>query len=64
MYFIMEGMVGVGYELPNIRDNAKKNLKLAKYLKEWTFICDYYVLENKKSEFVYKAVREVKAYAL
>lgn len=64
MYFIMEGMVGVGYYMPFGRDNPTKCIKLAKYLKEWTFICDYYVIENKKSEFLYKAVREVKAYAL
>lgn len=64
MYFIMEGMVGVGYYMPFGHESPSKRIRMAKYLKEWTFICDYYVLNNKKSEFLYKAIREVKAYAL
>jgi hypothetical protein len=57
MYFIMEGTVGVGYELMNSH-------RIGKYLKEYSYICDYYVLNNKKSEFLFKAIREVKAFAL
>jgi CRP-like cAMP-binding protein len=57
MYFIIEGSVGIGYELMNSQ-------RIGKYLKEFTYICDYYVLNNKRSEFLYKAIREVRAFAL
>ena len=33
-------------------------------MKDNSFICDYYVCNNKKSEFIFIAVTEVKAFAL
>ena len=33
-------------------------------MKDNSFICDYYVCNNKKSEFIFIAVAEVKAFAL
>ena len=33
-------------------------------MKDNSFICDYYVCNNKKSEFIFIAVSEVKAFAL
>ena len=33
-------------------------------MKENSFICDYYVCNNKKSEFIFIAVADVKAFSL
>lgn len=33
-------------------------------MKDNSFICDYYVCNNKKSEFIFIAVSEVKAFSL
>jgi len=63
MYFVQEGTIGIGYYL-FAQGLSKKQYKLAIYMKENSFVCDYYVCNNKKSEFIFVAVQEVKAFAL
>ncbi|CDW72458.1 cation channel family protein [Stylonychia lemnae] len=63
MYFIQEGTVGIGYYLFS-QGLSKKQYKLGIFMKDNSFICDYYVCNNKKSEFIFIAVSEVKAFAL
>lgn len=63
MYFIMEGHVGIGYGiLPNSIKRDKYTI--AKRLKNECLICDHYVVNNQKSQFVYIVQKEVKAFAL
>ena len=63
MYFILEGTVGIGYYLFS-QGLSKKQYKLGIFMKENSFICDYYVCHNRKSEFIFLAVQEVHAFAL
>ena len=60
IYFILEGSVGVGFRLGGVG----RPFKLIKQMRDRTFICDFYVCNNKKSEFLYQATKEVKAFAL
>jgi len=69
MYFITDGVVGVGF---NQIGNGflLKRYTIAKKLKSaansQTIICDHYVLNNAKSQFIYMALgtEEVRGYAL
>ncbi|CAI2360541.1 unnamed protein product [Moneuplotes crassus] len=61
IYFILEGTVGVGFRLPG---NNSQDFKLIKYFREDSFICDFYVCTDRKSEFVYQCIKETKTYAL
>lgn len=63
MYFIIEGTVGIGYYIFS-QGLSKTQYKLGIYMKDNSFICDYYVCNNKKSEFIFISVSEVKAFAL
>ena len=60
MYFIMEGTIGVGFRL----SGQGRQYRLIKYLRDRSFICDHYVVNKKKSEYLYMCVKEVKAFAL
>jgi signal-transduction protein with cAMP-binding, CBS, and nucleotidyltransferase domain len=65
IYFIMEGTIGVGFRQysPN---KESENIQLFKFFEgdKRAFICDYYVMADKKSEFIYQAAEETKVYAL
>lgn len=63
MYLILEGTVGMGYYVMS-QGLSKKQYRLGKYMKEKSFICDYYVCNNKKSEFIILAVTDIKAFSL
>jgi potassium voltage-gated channel Eag-related subfamily H protein 8 len=63
MYFIMEGIVGIGYYLMT-QGLSKSQYKLGIYMKSKSFICDYYVCFNQKSEFIFMIVQDVKAFSL
>lgn len=60
IYFIIEGEVGVAYRSPS----NSKDIKIVKLFKSRSFICDHYVCEHKKSEWVFQAIKETKCYAL
>ena len=61
IYFIMEGTIGVGFRTPT-RNHT--DFRLIKYFREDSFVCDFYVCANRKSEFVYQSVKETKTFAL
>ena len=63
MYFIVDGMVGVGYNLLS-NGVSKRQYKIAKKMKNDCVICDHYIVNNMKSQFMYIAVKEVKSFAL
>jgi len=66
MYFLLEGKVGIGYQLMSGQGLTQDDdlyhfgIKLEKH----SFICDYYVCFNKKSEFIYMAINRISAYSL
>ena len=63
MYFTQEGKVGVGYSvMPNGLHG--RPYKLARFFKGSFILCDYYVLNTKRSEFIYMVLRPVKCFAL
>ena len=71
LYFITEGIVGVGFRLiSRISDKAKEShFVIGKRLlggpKNSSIICDHYVVNDCKSQFVYIAhEKEVKCFAL
>jgi len=61
IYFIIEGTLGVGFRVPGTESN---NIKLIKFFRDDSFVCDYYVCNNKRSEFIYQALKETKVVAL
>ena len=69
MYFITEGIIGIGFsQLGNGFLNKKYTIakKLKGGDKNQTIICDHYVVNNAKSQFIYMAMgtEEVRGYAL
>ena len=63
MYFGIEGKVGVGFTL-NGRRLDSKQYKIGKYFKKYFLLCDHYVLNNKRCEFLYLVMSPVKCFAL
>ena len=57
----MKGEVGICYELPGAHESL---LKHAKTIYAGAYIGDYYVTNNRRSEFTYKAISTVEAFAL
>ena len=62
MYFMLEGKIGVGFMM-NI-GVTKKQYTIVKQLKTDHLICDHYVVNNKRSEFIFKIMSNVKCFAL
>lgn len=63
MYFCLEGKIGIGYTMFG-RGVESKQLKLAKFYQKEFLVCDYYVIVNRRSEFVYKVLKTIKCFAL
>ena len=63
MYFIMSGTVGIGYQL-FMQPLEKSRVHLTYYLGVDSYIGDYYLCHDKKSEFVHKATSDVEAFSL
>jgi hypothetical protein len=63
MYFIQQGVVGIGYYLMT-QGLSTKQFQLGIKKKPSTFICDYYVCANQKSEFIFIAMSDVECIAL
>lgn len=63
MYFIMSGIVGIGYHL-YFQPLDQKKFKLVHTMNINQFFGDYYICNNMKSEFVYVATTDVEAFAL
>ena len=64
MYFIMEGVVGIGYYLMAQGLSKDESHHFGLKQKKYSYICDYYVCYNKKSEFIYMAIESVSAFSL
>ena len=54
MYLIKSGTVGIGFYLLT-QDMARRSYKIGIVVKDGFPIGDYYVLNNKKSQFVFVA---------
>lgn len=63
MYFIQEGCVGIGYYLLS-QGLSKQQYHLGIEVRNSSYICDYYVCHNKKSEFIYICIENIEAIAL
>ena len=64
MYFVTEGSIGIGYSTMG-NGIGKKQYKIAKKFKADCLIADHYVVNKvHKSQFIYLALKEVKAFAL
>lgn len=57
MLFVTIGEYGIGYEI-------NKEPYFAKKMKHKTCIGDYYIICNKRSEFLYKAIKVTEGYSL
>ena len=64
MYFLLEGKVGIGYYLMTQGLSQDESHHFGIKLEKHSFICDYYVCFNKKSEFIYMAINKISAYSL
>ena len=67
MYFFTQGVIGVGFSL--IRNGLNsESIFISKKLycgpQFQTIICDHYVVNNFKSQFIYKALKETQGYTL
>mmetsp|Transcript_31747 Transcript_31747/g.31026 ORF Transcript_31747/g.31026 Transcript_31747/m.31026 type:complete len:127 (+) Transcript_31747:135-515(+) len=62
MYFTQEGKMGIGYAV--ISHWNGKPYKLSKYFSGNFVIFDYYVLNNKKCEFLYMVLKPIKCFGL
>lgn len=60
----MEGKVGIGYYLMTQGLSQDESHHFGIKLEKHSFICDYYVCFNKKSEFIYMAISKISAYSL
>ena len=63
MYFALEGKIGVGFTIFS-RGLDGKQYRVSKTFKKTFIICDHYVINNKRSEFIYMVIRPIKCFAL
>ena len=63
MYFIIEGEIKVGFYLMT-QGLSRKQFKMGITYNANSYICDYYICFNKKSEFIYLANENVEAIRL
>lgn len=63
MYFCLEGLVSVGFFGSN-RKSTKDEFKAVKKFYQMFIICDHYVVNNLRCEFVYRCDKQVKCFAL
>lgn len=63
MYFCLEGLVSVGYFFES-KLNTKNQFRPVKKFAQMFIICDHFVVNNMRSEFVYMCNQPIKAFAL
>ncbi len=54
MYFILQGSVGVCHYMMT-QGLSKRQISTGIKYEKPTYICDFYVCHNQRSEFIYKA---------
>lgn len=66
MYFITEGIIGIGFSLISNGYLNKQHSIVKKLKGKNTIVCDHYVVNHAKSQFIYMALgaQNVKGYAL
>lgn len=64
LYFILDGLVGVACLLMASGNLNKKEMKIGKKLKSDCIICDHYVVNKHRSQFIYLALKDVRSFAL
>mmetsp|Transcript_15224 Transcript_15224/g.20612 ORF Transcript_15224/g.20612 Transcript_15224/m.20612 type:complete len:112 (+) Transcript_15224:1787-2122(+) len=63
MYFIVKGRVAIGFSTFQ-QPSEQERYTCPYFLDQADHFGDYYILHNKKSEFVYVAETEVEAYSI
>jgi hypothetical protein len=63
MYFIIQGFIGFGYNYWGGK-LTQNSFTIAKKQKGRQVICDQYVVNKKRSNFIYMALEETHCYAL
>ena len=63
MYFCLEGKIGIGFSM-FARGFDSKQFRISKTLKKTFIICDHYVINNRRSEFLYQVLKPIKSFAL
>lgn len=63
MYFIVKGFIGIGYNYWGGKLTENSYI-IAKKQKGRQVICDHYVVNKKRSNFIYMALEETQCYAL
>ena len=64
MFFLTEGKVGIGYYLNSQGLSQEESHYFGIKLEKHSFICDYYICFNKKSEFIYMAIENISSFSL
>ena len=64
MYFILEGKIGIGFQLPTFDQNRMTSFQLVKKQKGTSIIGDYYVIHKKRALFMHVAMMDCKSFAL
>jgi hypothetical protein len=63
MYFCLEGVVHIGY-FARGKQGGVTEFKGVKKFSQKFILCDHYVVNNMRSEFVFKCIQSVKCFAL
>ena len=63
MYFIQDGIVGIGYYLMN-QGLSRKQFEIGIQRKANTYVCGHYLCSNLKSEYIYMAMSKVNCISL
>lgn len=62
MYLIFEGQIEIAFSL--ISNGMRDKFAFGKRQPGKQIICDHYVVNNQKSQFIYMAVKEISSFAL
>mmetsp|Transcript_38894 Transcript_38894/g.28764 ORF Transcript_38894/g.28764 Transcript_38894/m.28764 type:complete len:355 (+) Transcript_38894:589-1653(+) len=63
MYFVLNGSIGIGYSII-ARGPSQRQYRIAMKLKAPCLVCEHYVLNFVKSEFLHVVLKPVQCYAL
>ena len=63
LYFVVKGFIGYGFQYWGTKVNGN-SIQIAKQQKGYHLICDHYVVNKKRSNFIYLALEQTHCYAL
>ena len=58
MYFVIDGAIGIGFSLI-VKGYSQKQFSIGKKLLAPQLICDHYVVNNKRSQFIYISMKQI-----